>query len=213
YYINNENRLTAKTGLVFNYGADDYLSVNNDKTLLGAKLVVDDKFDGDMEFFDVNVDGYSINKTVKIPAKEVYKDAENKHGWRHTGLAVSGNRAYQTVFPYANGVSPNLDTNYVAVYSYPEFELETVIKDTRTGPAGAPGNITGAMDSTQKEIIKKVVFYVSKQVRPSLIKAIILQPKTNQMAVSLLKQPTSVIINYSPRSIQPNKMASGIKPT
>src|SRR5690606_23993300 len=73
--------------------------------------------------------------------------------------------------------------------------------------------ITAAMDSTQKEIIKKAVFYVSKQVRPSLIKAIILQPKTNQMAVSLLKQPTSVTINYSPRSIQPNKMASGIKPT
>src|SRR5690606_27811269 len=124
YYINNENRLTAKTGLVFNYGADDYLSVNNDKTLLGAKLVVDDKFDGDMEFFDVNVDGYSINKTVKIPAKEVYKDAENKHGWRHTGLAISGSRAYQTVFPYANGVTPNLDTNFVAVYSYPEFRSE-----------------------------------------------------------------------------------------
>src|SRR5690606_19656442 len=152
YYINNESRLTAKTGLAFSYGADDYLSVNNDKTLLGAKLVVDDKFDGNMEFFEVDADGYTVNKTVKVPAKEVYKDAENKHGWRHTGLAVSGDRAYQTVFPYANGVSPNLDTNYVEVYSYPELELETVIKDTRTGPAGAPVNISGIFTAENGDV-------------------------------------------------------------
>ena len=45
---------------------------------------------------------------------------------------------YQTFYPRdAAFATANTDTLYVAVYSYPEFEFETVMKDTRTGPAGA----------------------------------------------------------------------------
>lgn len=141
YYLNAENRLTAKKGLVFEHGADDYLSVDDGKTLLGVTVDRDEAsgYEGNVEFFTVDVDGYEITKKTVLPVKEVY-EAENKdHGWSHSGIVVRGDQAFQTVFPISSSYeTPNVNTNYVAVYSYPDFQLQKVITDTRTGPSGAP---------------------------------------------------------------------------
>ncbi|MEX0981961.1 MAG: DUF4374 domain-containing protein [Bacteroidales bacterium] len=46
---------------------------------------------------------------------------------------------------HANGTfaTPSTDTAFVAVYSYPEFEFDQYIKDTRMGPIGIYGNTNG----------------------------------------------------------------------
>ncbi len=141
YYINDQSRLTAKKGLVFDHGADDYLHVDGGKTLLGVTVDRDaaSGYEGNVEFFTVDVNGYTITKKTTVPVQDVYKAENGDHGWSHSGMVIRGNQAFQTVFPISSTwATPNVNTNYVAVYSYPDFQLQKVITDTRTGPSGAP---------------------------------------------------------------------------
>lgn len=139
YYINESDQLSAKSGLVFENGASDYRSVDDGNTMLGVQVTTDANYDGNAEFFFVDAAGYTMKNKITVPAKDIYAPQGNDHGWSHSGIAISGNRAFQTVFPISKAwTTPNVDTNYVAVYSYPDFQLQKVIKDTRTGPAGAP---------------------------------------------------------------------------
>jgi hypothetical protein len=56
-----------------------------------------------------------------------------------SGLRFSENKVYMTYFPMNQTSWETLytDTTYVAVFSYPDMNLETIMKDTRTGPAGS----------------------------------------------------------------------------
>ncbi len=56
-----------------------------------------------------------------------------------SGLCFSENKVYMTYFPMdpETFATNYTDTTFVAVYSYPEMKLETIMKDTRTGPAGS----------------------------------------------------------------------------
>jgi hypothetical protein len=56
-----------------------------------------------------------------------------------SGMRIRDNKAYvpyylQDRIDYS---TPYTDTAYVAVYSYPDFTLEKILKDIRTGPAGS----------------------------------------------------------------------------
>lgn len=139
YSLNNENQVVPREGLVFQNGASDYIDVNKDgKTLLGAVVTTDDKYEGNAEFFIVDVASNTIAKKVLIPAKTVYNGNHNI-GWNHTGVAIRGNKAFQTVYPISKSfATPDFDRTYVAVYSYPDFTFEKLIEDTRATPAGAP---------------------------------------------------------------------------
>ncbi|TYR36874.1 DUF4374 domain-containing protein [Sphingobacterium phlebotomi] len=138
YYIASDSRLKAKTGLVFQNGSDGYISVNNDKTLLGVNLATDDSFNGNVEFTTVDVASYPASKVITVPAKDVYKPADDSHGWKNSGIVVRGNQAFQTIFPMgADWATPKVDEVLVAVYSYPDFQFQKLITDPRTGPAGA----------------------------------------------------------------------------
>ncbi|NGM62307.1 DUF4374 domain-containing protein [Sphingobacterium sp. SGG-5] len=139
YYINDQSRLVAKTGLVFENGASDYLSVDNGQALLGVQVATDANYDGNAEFFFVDVASNSIEDKVTVPTKDIYEADDNGHGWNHSGIAIRGNQAFQTIFPISKAwATPDVSRNYVAVYSYPDFEFQKLITDTRTGPAGAP---------------------------------------------------------------------------
>ncbi|MGO3655430.1 MAG: DUF4374 domain-containing protein [Sphingobacterium sp.] len=138
YYIDSDNYLRAKTGMVFQNGLSDFRDFDNGKTLLGVQVATDESYNGNVEFFLVDAAGYQLKETKTVPAKEIYPGDEH-HGWSHSGIAVRGNQAFQGVFPMSTSwTTPNTDTNYVAVYGYPEFELQKVIKDVRTGPTGSP---------------------------------------------------------------------------
>lgn len=139
YSIGADNKLIAKEGLVFKEGASDYRDVDNGKTMLGLKVTTDNNYEGNASFFFVDVNAYALKNTVNVSAKQVFAATDNSYGWDHSGIAISGNRAYQTVFPISKAwTTPDVKANYVAVYSYPDFKFQKLIQDTRTGPAGAP---------------------------------------------------------------------------
>ena len=54
-------------------------------------------------------------------------------------MEVSGDKLYHTFYPVNNQtfVTKNTDTTYVAIYEYPSLTLDTIITDTRFGPAGS----------------------------------------------------------------------------
>ncbi|MBE9584276.1 DUF4374 domain-containing protein [Mucilaginibacter sp. JRF] len=136
--------LTTKSGLTFPNAATDIKDVDGQgKTLLAtfasASLVADAK----AEFYTVNVASNSITSTKTVTMRSLYPS--NTESWLHTGIVVRGTNAFQTFYPIdpATYATNNTDTAYVAVYNYPDFTLQKVIKDVRTGPAGSFGTRSG----------------------------------------------------------------------
>ncbi|MBL6447719.1 DUF4374 domain-containing protein [Fulvivirga sp. 29W222] len=89
----------------------------------------------------VDINEIAITKNVKHPIYESY-DAEGTqlNAWP-TGAYVDGEKLFVAFYPL-NGSSwktPNTDTAYISVYSYPEIEYIKTIKDARTAPIGYYG--------------------------------------------------------------------------
>lgn len=135
--------LSTKTGLTFDMGASDIKDVDGTgKTLLGV-AVPSKPTDGlQTQFFLVDVATNKITKKY-VAMNDVHPSADN--WWGHSGIVVRGDKAFQTFYPinHATWATSDTDAAYVAIYSYPEFKLQEVIKDTRTGPAGAFGTRSG----------------------------------------------------------------------
>ncbi|WP_069659620.1 DUF4374 domain-containing protein [Arcticibacter eurypsychrophilus] len=131
------DKLTTKTGLVFDAGNTDFKDVDGTgKTMIGLSSPGGPTAGLNASFYTVNVATNAIITKVNVPVNSIYPSAQD---WiLHTGLEVSGSRLYQTFYPInaTTYVTQNTDNNYVAIYSYPGFVLEKVITDTRTGPSG-----------------------------------------------------------------------------
>lgn len=104
-------------------------------TMLGVEIP-DNAESGDLiTFYSVDIPSASITEkqTTSILPISVLE-------WPSiTGLAYSEGKVYMTYFGMnpKDFETPYTDTTYVAVYDYPEMTLNTLIKDTRTGPAGS----------------------------------------------------------------------------
>jgi hypothetical protein len=86
---------------------------------------------------------------VQVLAKESTPVYENKKdslvAWP-TAIVKRNDKLFVPFYTlHANGTfaTPSTDTAHVAVYTYPEFEFEGYIKDTRMGPIGIYGNSNG----------------------------------------------------------------------
>jgi len=138
YFANGDN-LDVKTGLNFVDGVTDFKDLDGKgKTLLAVAVPASEDAGTEMSFITVDAAANAITatKTVNInntlfPIGDVWL--------MHTGIVVRGNQAFQTFTPIdgATWETTETDKAYAAVYSYPEFELQKVIEDDRTGPAGA----------------------------------------------------------------------------
>lgn len=107
----------------------------NSTTMLGVEIP-DNRQSGDrITFYSVDIDDVRITSkqtTSILPIAELE--------WSNiTGLCMSEDKIYMTYFHMnpENFDTPLTDTTYVAVYNYPEMTMETLMKDTRTGPAGS----------------------------------------------------------------------------
>lgn len=93
-------------------------------------------FDCQIQIVDAN--DISIHKNVKTPIYTSYdKSGTRMNAWP-TYSYVQNEKLYISFYPL-NGVSwetPNTDTCYVSVYSYPDLKYIKTFKDTRTGPIG-----------------------------------------------------------------------------
>lgn len=145
YYVDAANQLAVKTGLNLMDRPVDALDIDGTGKSLLAVTLPSSPVDGtEMSFLTIDVASNTISSTEKVTVdKETFPIGND---WMlHTGIAVRGNQAFQTILPFDSEgwKTNNTDRVYVAVYSYPGFELEKIIEDDRTGPAGAFGTRSG----------------------------------------------------------------------
>ena len=88
----------------------------------------------------VNIEDIAIHKNVKHPIYTYYHDGEQMNAWP-TSSYVDGDKLYVSFYPLNGSTweTPNVDTAYISVYSYPELEYIETIKDHRAGPIGYYG--------------------------------------------------------------------------
>lgn len=132
------NKLTTKTGLTFELPNNELIDADGTgKTLAGVSLPAGPTVGLNAKFYTVDIAGNTVGNKADVPVNNIYPTSKD---WIfHTGMQVRGNQLFQTFYPVSatTYATQNTDTNYVAVYSYPGFALQKVIKDTRTGPSGA----------------------------------------------------------------------------
>lgn len=107
----------------------------DDNTMLGVEMPSSPTAGDMLKFYTVDINNVAITKTVSKPMSDL-----SVIDWpSFTGMRINGNKVYLT-FCLMNPTTYETqytDTAYVAVYSYPALEFQTLIKDTRTGPAGS----------------------------------------------------------------------------
>ncbi|MCD8194564.1 MAG: DUF4374 domain-containing protein, partial [Tannerellaceae bacterium] len=107
----------------------------NETTMLGVEIPDNAESGDSITFYQVDINTLSLLEKKRasiLPLSELE--------WPSiTGLCMSENKIYMAYFHMNPKTfdTPLTDTTYIAVYNYPEMELETIIKDTRTGPAGS----------------------------------------------------------------------------
>jgi len=138
YTVDATNKLANKTGLTFELPNNDFIDVDGTgKTMLGISIPVSPTAGLNTKFYTVDIASNAITNRGEVAMNSIHP---SKQDWFfHSGLQLRGAQLFQTYYPasYTTYDTKNTDTNYVAIYSYPGFKLEKVIKDTRTGPSGA----------------------------------------------------------------------------
>ena len=132
------NKLATKTGLTFDIANDQFIDVDGTgKTMLGISSPSSPTVGLNAKFYTVDIASNTVTTRGEVPMNSIHP---SKQDWLFSsGMQVRGGQLFQTYYPvnYTTYDTKNTDTNYVAIYSYPSFKLEKVIKDTRTGPSGA----------------------------------------------------------------------------
>lgn len=114
-------------------------------TLLGLEIPDKPANGYQLKFYLIDMDRVSITQTIQQPIAPLAAVE-----WPSiTGMACSGNKVYVTYIQMnpTTYATDFVDTTYVAVYRYPEMTLETVMKDTRTGPAGSWAAFNGLIQT------------------------------------------------------------------
>lgn len=154
YFVDASNEVVVKTGLNLNARVTDAQDIDGTgKTLLAVTLPAKPTDGTDMSFLTIDVASNAITSTKKISVnKDNFPIGDE---WMlHTGIAVRGDKAFQTIVPFdaVGWKTSKTDKAYVAVYSYPEFELEKIIEDDRSGPAGAFATRSGIFATESGDI-------------------------------------------------------------
>ena len=133
-----DGTLNIQSGLTFDSQVDGFQDVDgNGNTMVGISSPLSPTMGENIKFYTVDIASNTKNNITNIPFSSVYDITQD---WIfHTGMQISGGKLYQTFYPVnaTTYETKNTDTQYVAIYSYPGFEFEKVITDTRVGPAGA----------------------------------------------------------------------------
>jgi len=132
------SKLTTKTGLTFELPNNEFIDVDGTgKTMVGVSMPTGPTVGLNAKFYTVDIATNAISSKIDVPMNTIY---DTTRDWIfHTGFQIRGSQAFQTFYPVSavTYATQNTDTNYVAVYSYPGFVFQKLIKDTRTGPSGA----------------------------------------------------------------------------
>jgi hypothetical protein len=126
-------KLTLSGSATFDRAGSDIQQVDP-KQMLALEYPV--QAGGDKaRFYFVDIDTKAITKNFSTPVAPLIAGGDYPV---YTGMAVRGNQLFVShMHMDADYNTDHVDTNYVAVYSYPELKFEKLITDARTGPSGA----------------------------------------------------------------------------
>ncbi len=154
YYVDASGEVAVKTGLNLVDRVSDAQDLDGSgKTLLAVTLPASPADGTEMKFLTVDAESNTITRTQKIAVDN--KNFPIGDEWMlHTGIAVRGDQAFQTIVPFdaVGWKTSKTNKTYVAVYSFPDFKLEKIIEDDRTGPAGAFGTRSGIFATESGDI-------------------------------------------------------------
>ncbi|OCW92418.1 hypothetical protein A9168_16180 [Macellibacteroides sp. HH-ZS] len=132
--IDENGKLQQKGNFVFDNTLNGLEQVNS-STMLGVEMPSSPTAGNMIKFYTVDINSVAITKTVSQPMSDL-----NALDWpSFTGMRINGDKVYLTycLMNPTTYETQYTDTTFVAVYSYPGLQFQTLIKDTRTGPAGS----------------------------------------------------------------------------
>ena len=113
-------------------------------TMVGLELPANKESGTQLTFYTVDTNSAAIlsknTQTAVAPIDQL--------DWPSlTGMMYSGGNLYVTYMPMNNMTfeTAYTDTCFVAVYSYPTMQFQTLMKDTRMGPGGSWGAFNGLL--------------------------------------------------------------------
>lgn len=126
-------KLTVSGTAAFDRAIDDMQQIDNNQMLA---VEYPTKAEGNnARWYVVDVNSKTITKNMSTPLAPLVAGGDYP---AFTGMVLRGNQLFVSHLNTDDLFSTNhVDTNYVAVYSYPEIKFEKLITDPRTGPAGA----------------------------------------------------------------------------
>ncbi len=146
YGLDEDGKLIEKGNFAFQSTLDNYSAID-DKTLLAVELTYSGL--SDKRFHIINSETGKLEKIVEHPIDIDKGDGTAKNPgtipWV-TGMVLRDGKLFVSYHKWmADGsyVTPDVGRAYVAVFKYPEFELEKIIYDDRTSPIGVNGHSTG----------------------------------------------------------------------
>lgn len=126
--------LQERGDFVFNNTLNAFAQMDN-HSMIGLELPPDKESGNRMTFYTVDINEVSITARTTAPIAPM-----DELEWPNiTGMCYSEGNVYITYLGMNPKTfdTPYTDTAYVAVYAYPEMTFKTLMKDTRTGPAGS----------------------------------------------------------------------------
>lgn len=131
--------LTVSGSATFDRATDDIQQVDVNQMLA---VEYPSKANGDKaRWYFVDIATKAITKNFSTPLLPIIAGIDNPV---YSGMAVRGNQLFVSNLHFDPSYTTNhTDTNYVAVYTYPEIKFEKLITDARTGPSGAFGTKNG----------------------------------------------------------------------
>lgn len=150
--LNNDNELQTTTGLTFELANNDFIDDGSGETMVGLSIPISPSEGLNAKFYTVDIASNTISEKGEVAMNDIHPSDQD--WFFHSGMQIRGNQLFQTFYPanYSTYATTNTDTNYVAVYSYPGFELEKVITDTRTGPSGSFNTRSGIFKSENGDL-------------------------------------------------------------
>ena len=146
YQLDDNGDLTAKANFEFQSTLDNYAAID-DNTLLAVELTYGGL--ADKRFHVINAETGLLERIIEHPIEIDMGDgtAENPGSipWV-TGMVLRDGQLFVSYHKWTadgNFITPDVDRAYVAVYTYPDFELQKIIEDDRTSPIGVNGHSTG----------------------------------------------------------------------
>ncbi|GAB3902635.1 DUF4374 domain-containing protein [Larkinella knui] len=166
YVLDASNKLVQKGSFTFDKYFDVPTAIDNN-TLAGIQIPRTAAENRSATFYTANATSATLTSQVKSSLAPLFKD---DLVWP-SGMKVRDNKAYVSYYLQnrTNQQTTNTDTAYVAIYTYPAFTLEKIIKDVRTGPAGASNSSNGLIKTENGDLytVASSGYTFSQRTKPS----------------------------------------------